>query len=173
VNKLRALTTVIMSAVMLVACVSEAPHEHQEQVGAIVQGEEEIISSPESSHHTGVVLQLDPDYADAYFNCGIACRSMGDLDQAIQLQPDYAMAYGNRGNAYAGQGDLDRAIADFDQAIQLQPDDAITHYNCGLAYAEKGEREKAIAEFKQSLALSSDPYVRSQAGEELKALGEK
>ena len=39
-------------------------------------------------------------------------RAIADFDQAIQLKPDYADAYYNRGIAYHDKGDYDRAIAD-------------------------------------------------------------
>ncbi len=41
-------------------------------------------------------------------------KAIADLDQAIALQPNFAAAYTNRGIAYRGKGAYDRAIADHD-----------------------------------------------------------
>jgi Flp pilus assembly protein TadD len=39
----------------------------------------------------------------------------------IQLNPKFAVAYYNRGIAYRMKGDTDRAIADHRQALKLDP----------------------------------------------------
>ena len=44
---------------------------------------------------------------------------MADYDQAIKLNPDYAIAFRNRGIAKQKKGDNDEAIADFNRAIKL------------------------------------------------------
>jgi len=123
-------------------------------------------------------IALKPDSAEAYLSRGLAYGNKGDLghaiadfDQAIALKPDYAVAYNNRGGAYFHKGDLDRAIADFDQAIALQPDHANAYYNRGVIYTQKGETAKAVADFRKVLDLSSDPHLRQQAEEHLRALG--
>ena len=41
------------------------------------------------------------------------------LTQAIKLNPGYAQAYNDRGVAYAAKGDIDRALADFEQAVKF------------------------------------------------------
>jgi len=52
-------------------------------------------------------LKIKPDYADAYFNMGIAIKDKGDLEaaidsykKAIKIKPDYAEAYINICEAY-------------------------------------------------------------------------
>ena len=47
---------------------------------------------------------------------------IADLNKAIELDPDYARAYNNRGIAYTDQGDYARAIADLNKAIELNHD---------------------------------------------------
>jgi tetratricopeptide (TPR) repeat protein len=42
--------------------------------------------------------------------------------EAIRLDPDYADAYNNRGIAYRRKRDLDRAIANYAETIRLDPD---------------------------------------------------
>ncbi len=64
------------------------------------------------------------------------------LNKAIKLKPDFAEAYYNRGIAYAVIGQHLRAIEDFNEAIRLKPDDADAHKNraCCLALQEKAAK---------------------------------
>jgi len=46
------------------------------------------------------------------------------ISQAIRLNPTYAFAYGNRGIAFANKEDYDHAIEDFSRSPCLNPQDA-------------------------------------------------
>ena len=46
-------------------------------------------------------------------------RAIVDYNQAIQLNPNYANAYYNRGLAYQQLGENQRALADFREAARL------------------------------------------------------
>ena len=48
-------------------------------------------------------------------------KGIEELNKAIQLDPDYAKAYYDRGLAYISLSQNQRAIRDFDKAIQLSP----------------------------------------------------
>jgi len=45
--------------------------------------------------------------------------ALRDYDEAIRLEPDYAAAFYNRGVARRDRGDLDGALRDYDEAIRL------------------------------------------------------
>jgi tetratricopeptide (TPR) repeat protein len=47
-----------------------------------------------------------------------------DYTEALRINPNYAVAYHNRGLAYANRGDLDRAVADWEAALKIEPDNA-------------------------------------------------
>src|SRR5262249_38412941 len=103
---------------------------------------------------------LDPKDAAAYSTGGAACRSKGNLDQAIadydmaiRVDPKNAPAYYNRGLAYGRRHDLDRAIADFDEAIRLDPKDVAPRYQRGLAWSSKNKFDRAIADFDEAIGL--------------------
>ena len=109
------------------------------------------------------VIEVIPDYADAYNNRGLAYAKRGkydlaiaDFDKAIGLKPDYAEAYGNRGTAYAGRRYYDLAIADYSKAIELKPDDAEVYNNRGNAYADGRNYDLAIADYTKAIKLR--PY---------------
>ena len=59
--------------------------------------------------------------ATLYGDKGDYDRAIADYDEAIRLDPRYAVAYYNRGVAYCDKGDYDRAIADYNEAIRLDP----------------------------------------------------
>jgi len=98
-------------------------------------------------------LRLNPDYALAHYNLGLALRYKGDLDGAIaefrnatRLQPDYAPAHYGLGLALRYKGDLDGAIAEFRTAIRLQRDYAPAHHGLGGALEMKGDHSAALDE---------------------------
>ncbi|AIE74258.1 MULTISPECIES: tetratricopeptide repeat protein [unclassified Synechocystis] len=72
------------------------------------------------------LILLDPSYADAYFNRGIARARIADYQgaiadhsQAIVLNPQFADAYKARGKIYWQLGDQEQAIADLETALTL------------------------------------------------------
>ncbi len=62
------------------------------------------------------------------------------LNEAIKLQPDYAIAYNNRGVAYAKLNQFQRAIEDFNESTRLKPDFVVTYVNRGMAYILMGNK---------------------------------
>ena len=108
-------------------------------------------------------IALQPDYAAAYINRGIANHELGrpdealaDYDEAIALRPDYAAAYRNRGVAKLRLERQEQAEADFDKAIALQPDDAAAYFSRGFAKRGLGRREEAVADYDKAIALQPD-----------------
>ena len=97
-----------------------------------------------------------------------------DYDEAVALNPDYAEAYNNRGVAYEKKGDLDLAIQDYDKAIALRPDLAETYCRRGVTWLVLKEWDKArsdlttakemevpIAEFFSSMFGSVSNFERT------------
>ena len=58
------------------------------------------------------------------FDCAIA-----DYTKAIALDPNFAAAYSDRGIAYYMKGDKDQTIADFRKALEIDPSDQLTKNN--------------------------------------------
>src|SRR5688572_13222235 len=66
--------------------------------------------------------------------------------KSIEMDPNFAMAYYNRGLAKREKGDLAGEIADYDKALELDPKYALAYYNRGIAREEKGDLDGSIAD---------------------------
>ncbi|MGJ5630492.1 tetratricopeptide repeat protein, partial [Nostoc sp. CALU 1950] len=76
-----------------------------------------------------------------------------DYNQAIKINPNYALAYYNRGVARYELGDKQAAIEDYNQAIKNDPNYVNAYYNLGLAYSTLGDKQAAIEYFRKSADL--------------------
>jgi len=101
------------------------------------------------------------NYAQAYFNRGLAKQKNGDLDGAladysktIEFDPDFFNYYNCRGSVKDEKGDWDGAIADFNRAIELKPDFSLSYYNRGHAKFNKGDLDGALADYSKSIELN-------------------
>ncbi len=81
-------------------------------------------------------LELQPDYADAWFNRGNVLYELNrpkaalqSYNRAIALRPDHAESHFNRGNALLDLHRHDAVLRSYDRALQLKPDDAHMHLN--------------------------------------------
>jgi TPR repeat/Tetratricopeptide repeat/Glycosyltransferase family 9 (heptosyltransferase) len=108
-------------------------------------------------------IALQPDYAAAHNNQGIALQelqrleeALASFDKAIALRPDYAEAHANRGHVLQ---DLNRhvdALTSYDRAIGLQPGFAETYYDRGTALHDIGRHEEAVASYERAISLRPD-----------------
>ncbi|MEK7841811.1 MAG: tetratricopeptide repeat protein, partial [Deltaproteobacteria bacterium] len=76
-----------------------------------------------------------------------------DSTSAIVINPKYADAYYNRGLAYYNKGQYDRAIEDYNKASELDPNAADAIYNRGLAYQQKGNMGRATSDYQKACDL--------------------
>jgi tetratricopeptide (TPR) repeat protein len=72
---------------------------------------------------------------------------------AIHLDPDYARAYLNRGMAYERIGNLQQAIEDFSKAIELEPEEGKIYYIRGVAHRRLGMANEAMEDLRKAAAL--------------------
>jgi type II secretory pathway predicted ATPase ExeA/tetratricopeptide (TPR) repeat protein len=108
----------------------------------------------------GQAIEIDPSYAEAHYNLGLARLRQGDLEGAVQafrkvvsIRPDSEDAYRHLGVALWKQGELGEAVTAFRKAIALNPDDALAHHNLALALRDQGALDEAIEELRQVIAL--------------------
>jgi regulator of sirC expression with transglutaminase-like and TPR domain len=123
---------------------------------------------------TTQAIDINPQYADAYFNRGTIFETKGaydlaiaDFTQVIQTKPQDADAYLNRGLAYRAKEEIDNAIADYSKAIDLNPRYANALLNRGIAYQSKGDHDRAITDYTRQptppLPLTGVPPIRPRA----------
>ncbi len=84
------------------------------------------------------------------------------LLRAIQINPNFAQAYNNRGLARHNMGDKQGAISDFTQAIQINPNFAQAYNNRGATRNDLGDKEGAISDFKKAAQLFDLKNSRSR-----------
>ena len=120
----------------------------------------------ESIDYYNEALRINPYYASAYCNRGIAYaalgqhqRAIGNYNKAIQLQPELFLAYYNRGNAYAELGRYQSAIEDFNKAFSLKPDSIDLYNSRGNAYTALGQHRQALEDFNNAIRINSNNAV--------------
>lgn len=120
-------------------------------------------------------LVIDPDYAEAQNNLGIAYREAGQyygeqlndlpqairyLDQAYALRPDEYTTVHLLGVANGMLGNTAKTIELFTKGTLLQPNNASAWFDLGVAYMNAKDLEKANAAFAK--AKSIDPDIESK-----------
>ena len=109
------------------------------------------------------VLKLNPVFAVAYNNRGLAYHKKAEFDNAIkdfnkviELAPHYTEGYRNRGGAFFEKGKFNKTIADLKMVLTLKSDYAEVYHSLGIVYEKKGEYDKAIENYNRAIELKSD-----------------
>ena len=105
-------------------------------------------------------IEIYPNYANAYYNRGLAYSGIGEHEQAIddytkaiEFDSNNAKAYNMRGFSYYALKQYEQAIADYSQAIELYPDYAYAYKNRGYSYYLMGQYEQAISDYSKAIEL--------------------
>jgi Flp pilus assembly protein TadD len=113
--------------------------------------------------HYRQALAIQPSYAQAHNNLGMALDEQGNFDEAIQhyrqalrIKPNYAQAHNNLGITLDNQGKSDEAIEHYKQALRIRPDYAKAHNNIGIALSEQGRFDEAIRHYEEALRTRPD-----------------
>ena len=129
-------------------------------VGYLLSEEEE---KEEAISAYNKAIEIEADYADAYYNRGKQKAKSGqyldaieDLDKAINLNFDEAKVYVVRGVARFELGERDDAFTDFDKAIYMKPDYAVAHAVRGDAKATLDDFAGAKVDFQNALGLAKE-----------------
>lgn len=90
-------------------------------------------------------------------------KAIESYQRAIQIDPNYAVAYYNLGNVYRDKKEHSKAIEYYRKAIQISPNYSVAYFNLGNIYAEQKEYDLALREYKTALTLSpGNPYVEEK-----------
>ena len=108
-------------------------------------------------------IQLQPDFAYAHVNRGLAKEKLGqhesaiiDYSSAIKINPTLAEAYNNRGSARRKLEQHFSALEDLNAAIQLDPCYVKAYVNRGNAKNSLGHPNAALEDFDSALHLNPD-----------------
>jgi len=77
-------------------------------------------------------------------------REIETCTQTIRINPNYAEAYYNRGIAYQNLGEKQGAIGDYTEAIRINPSYADAYYNRGLIYADLGDKKGGVEDLREA-----------------------
>jgi len=125
-------------------------------------------------------IEIDPKYAPAHSNLGLALVRKGQVDEAIacykkaiELDPKYAAPHLNLGAVLERQGKLDEAITEFRTASRLQPNLATANHNVAILLERQGKLDEAITEYRTVIRLQPKFYRgHYNLGVALKAQGQ-
>ena len=92
--------------------------------------------------------------------------AINNFNEAIRLNPNYAQAYGNRGIAYSRLQQYDQSLADYNQFIRFNPNSAAAYYNRATLYDKLGDSQKAIADYDPAIRLNPN-FTQAIRGREI------
>ena len=101
------------------------------------------------------------DWFNKGYNAGINKewdKSISFYLRCIELDPDYALAYYNLGLAYDDQGNYTKAIELYEKAIELDPDYALSYNNRAIIYYSKEEYDKAWNDVNKAQSLGGQVH---------------
>ena len=79
--------------------------------------------------------------------------------EALRLQPDYAAAWNNLGLAYGNAGDPQRALECFRRAVAADPALVLAAVNLAIALAQTGSSNEALQSYDRALAMAPQTLV--------------
>jgi tetratricopeptide (TPR) repeat protein len=121
-----------------------------------------IRSGKRDAHYNLGSAFMQMNLGDVLARKGLPDEAMVHYQAAIDLQPDYANAYYNRGSVLLTEGRIDEAVADLEKTLQIEPNDADAHTTLGNAFLRKGSLQEAIAHYKEASVLApEDPHSRN------------
>lgn len=83
-------------------------------------------------------------------------HAIADLEKAINLNPGYAEAWFDLSQLRQSKGNLDGAIAAAQKAVDLNPNDGAEQSWLGRTYLEKGDAARAVRHLKTARTLGAD-----------------
>ena len=179
INRIALITLLVFSIVFNVGCGAKTAEDYVEKAREVIPAENDsntVLRSlndnkveeynkkfKETLEYCNKAIELDPNYADAYFLRGLTYswfkqsdKAISDYTKAIEsstIISDKAWAYLNRGYEYSRMGDKENAIKDFDTIAQLPTTGKERASGCFL------QRERA----KHQLSLLGDPIQGRKA----------
>jgi tetratricopeptide (TPR) repeat protein len=109
-------------------------------------------------------IELNPNYANAYFNRGFAKKilkdyygALADYNKAIEINPYDGDAYSNRGSIKILLQDNYGAIAEYNKAIEINPNE-IKYSGRGAAKANLKDYNGAISDYNKAIDINPNVF---------------
>ena len=124
-------------------------------------------------------LKINPNYAEVYFNLGVAFKDKGHINKAIEnykkaliINPSYTDVHFNLGNSLKNINELNEAIYHYKKALELNPKHLNASINLGAALNKLGYSKDAIINYKTALNFRpKNPELLNNLGFALKDNG--
>lgn len=111
-------------------------------------------------------IELNPYYAEAYFNRGMAKAKSSDIEgcifdftKTITIDPNHAGGYYNRGNAYLLKKDFPKTIDDFTMYLAINPNDAYAYKIVGYSKIMCNDVERGCVDLKKAIYLGDKDAI--------------
>jgi tetratricopeptide (TPR) repeat protein len=107
-------------------------------------------------------LTINPKYADALYNKGVALSDLKRHEEAIEyydkaltINPKYADAWYNKGVALSDLKRYDEEIECYDKALTINPKYANAWFNKACIYASKDDKSNALKNLSRAIELDN------------------
>ena len=109
------------------------------------------------------LIDLQPDYEDAWFGLGVALGWQGQLAEAVaayrkqvEIKPDHDNAWYNLGVVLARQGQLVEAVTAYRKQIEVKPDHDKAWNNLGVALGQQGQLDEEVIAYRKQVEVKPD-----------------
>ena len=110
-----------------------------------------------------LVMKLQPNFADVYYNCGNALNDLSRTKEAVarfkrclELNPKHASAHHNCANSLRDLKEIDDALSHYAKSSELEYENPDMHCNWGLAWQLQERWDRAIEHFQIAIGQKSD-----------------
>jgi len=93
---------------------------------------------------------------NTFLKKGNLLKAISSYKAAIRLDPLYAKAHSNLGVALKNAGLFKEAITYFERALVLKPNQAVVYNNLGNVYTKMNRHEDAIRLYRRAIVLKPD-----------------
>jgi len=112
-----------------------------------------------------MVIQLNPEFTDAYFNRGEIYfrinhfeRAIADQTKAIELEPEDSAAYSARAHSLYATGKNDEALTDYAKAMELSPESSEAATEYADTCQALGQWKSAATAYKRAMELDGQNF---------------